>query len=199
MLQPTLETSPDSLRTSSGCCCGRVILHCVQFVLLLCLLVAEVIIQQHQLLQKSSFGSSNGALPVTARANGGAYQRLPGSAAEFDDKQKQRHQELLQPPEKFSAWWVWGFAVARAAAACAGEWFCAGQQLSARLLGPSQLSARKPLLRAVCTSRARAHAAVERSMPVLHSSADTSAGAQVIAVSAWRCQHFTMCGQRRAP
>jgi hypothetical protein len=83
----------------------------VQFVLLLCLLVAEVIIQQHQLLQKSSFGSSNGALPVTAQATGGAYQRLPGSAAECDDKQKQRQvQEQPQPLEKFSAWWVQGLS-----------------------------------------------------------------------------------------
>lgn len=97
---------------ASMCCgCCRVILHCLQFVLLLCLLVAEVIIQQHQLLQKNNFGSgstSNGAtLPVTA---GGppAYQRLPGSAAEAGDKQKHKQQEQLHQREKFTAWWVCG-------------------------------------------------------------------------------------------
>lgn len=82
----------------------RVILHCVQFVLLLCLLVAEVIIQQHQLLLKSNFGSSStGTLPVAAQPKA-SYQRLPGSAAEAGDKDKQ--QQSGRQKEKFSAWWV---------------------------------------------------------------------------------------------
>jgi hypothetical protein len=81
----------------------RVILHCVQFVLLLCLLVAEVIIQQHQLLLKSNFGSSNGTLPVASQHKA-SYQRLPGSAAEAGDKEKQ--QQSGRQKEKFSAWWV---------------------------------------------------------------------------------------------
>jgi hypothetical protein len=117
----------------------------VQFVLLLCLLVAEVIIQQHQLLQKSSFGSSNGALPVTAQASGGAYQRLPGSAAEFDDKQKQQQrQEQPQPPEKFSAWWVRSPAARRQHVAVLGS------RCPAVRLAQSMLSAHKLLLHVFC-------------------------------------------------
>lgn len=93
----------------------RVILHCVQFVLLLALLVAEVVIQQHQLLTKSGFGaassstctssSSNGngqhTLPVT-QSGAAAYQRLPGSAAEAGDKQWQQQQQQ----HSFKAWCV---------------------------------------------------------------------------------------------
>lgn len=89
----------------------RVVLHCVQFVLLLALLVAEVVIQQHQLLQKSTFGSSSGGsgtLPVTLSLNGGnAYQRLPGTAAEAADKQQHNKQGLpqQQPQQQpFKAW-----------------------------------------------------------------------------------------------
>lgn len=84
--------------------CCRVILHCVQFVLLLCLLVAEVIIQQHQLLQKSNFGSSNQHLPVTGHLSGGAYQRLPGSEADADKLKQKQQQEPKPQKEKFSAW-----------------------------------------------------------------------------------------------
>jgi hypothetical protein len=67
------------------------------------LLVAEVIIQQHQLLLKSNFGSSNGTLPVASQHKA-SYQRLPGSAAEAGDKEQQ--QQSGRQREKFSAWWV---------------------------------------------------------------------------------------------
>lgn len=76
----------------------------MQFVLLLALLVAEVIIQQHQLLQKSSFGSSNGTLPTTAQLNGGAYQQLPGSAGEAASKSHKHAQQNAQKREVFRAW-----------------------------------------------------------------------------------------------
>jgi hypothetical protein len=84
-----------------------VILHCVQFVLLLGLLVAEVIIQQHQLLQKSSFGSSSsssGTLPTTAQQNRGAYQHLPGSAGEAAAKFYKQDQQNAQKRDIFRAW-----------------------------------------------------------------------------------------------
>jgi hypothetical protein len=82
-----------------------VILHCVQFVLLLGLLVAEVIIQQHQLLQKSTFGSSGSdTLPTTAQLNGGAYQQLPGSAGEAAAKYQKQEQQHAQKREIFRAW-----------------------------------------------------------------------------------------------
>jgi hypothetical protein len=103
----------------------RVIAHCLQFVLLLAVLVSEVIIQQHQLLQKGHFDS----LPTTAapRADGstssgrgGHYQPLPGSATEAGDADgnsggsssqqpgarqagKQQHQRQLEQ-QRYQPW-----------------------------------------------------------------------------------------------
>lgn len=95
----------------------------MQFVLLLALLVSEVIIQQHQLLQKGCFDSYG--LPITAvaaaaggacaanSAAGPAYQPLPGSAADAGDVGSSSGSSRARRPAatdkrqlRYQPWWV---------------------------------------------------------------------------------------------
>ncbi|KAF6265156.1 hypothetical protein COO60DRAFT_1697984 [Scenedesmus sp. NREL 46B-D3] len=90
---------------------ARVVVHGVQLVLLVGLLISEVIIQQHQLLQRSSFdqpqvhhAGANGVHGSSPRGNGGvfaalgfgqrqgSYQQLPGEDGEAG---KSKHKEPL--------------------------------------------------------------------------------------------------------
>ncbi|KAF8055403.1 Abcb6 [Scenedesmus sp. PABB004] len=60
---------------------ARVVVHGVQLVLLLGLVIAELIIQQHQLLQRSTFVTSGAAAGLAARLNGASPSAAAAAAA----------------------------------------------------------------------------------------------------------------------
>lgn len=77
------------------CCCCRVVVHGLQLVLLTGLLISEVVIQQHQLLQRSSFDQPQMHHAGSNGVHGGSPHRAAGMFAGLGFGQRQGSYQQL--------------------------------------------------------------------------------------------------------